>query len=121
MGSFIPQRTLHKFQIDLIYLENKHLEKGQKYGLVCVDCFTNSVDIELMKSKTATNTVKSMKKILKKMGSPEMIYCDEATEFNKKDFKKLCSDNKIELILTLVHAPMIESKYNNKTDFISVP
>jgi hypothetical protein len=108
MGSFIPQRPLHEFQIDLIYLENKHLNKGQKYGLVCVDCFTKVVDIELMKTKTATNTVDAMQKILTKMGIPEMIYCDEGSEFNNKQFKKLCDDNKIELILTLVHAPMVE-------------
>ena len=108
MGSFIPQRPLHEFQIDLIYLENKHLNKGQKYGLVCVDCFTKFVCIELMKTKTATNTVDAMQKILTKMGIPEMIYCDEGSEFNNKQFKKLCDDNKIELILTLVHAPMVE-------------
>ena len=108
MGSFIPQRPLHEFQIDLIYLENKHLNKGQKYGLVCVDCFTKFVSIELMKTKTATSTVEAMQKILIKMGSPEMIYCDEGSEFNNKQFKKLCDDNKIELILTLVHAPMVE-------------
>ena len=108
MGSFIPQRPLHEFQIDLIHLENKHLNKGQKYGLVCVDCFTKFVSIELMKTKTATNTVDAMQKILTKMGIPEMIYCDEGSEFNNKQFKKLCDDNKIELILTLVHAPMVE-------------
>ena len=108
MGSFIPQRPLHEFQIDLIYLENKQLNKGQKYGLVCVDCFTKVVDIELMKTKTANNTVEAMQKILNKMGIPEMIYCDEGSEFNNKQFKKLCDDNKIELILTLVHAPMVE-------------
>jgi hypothetical protein len=93
MGSFIPQRPLHEFQIDLIYLENKHLNKGQKYGLVCVDCFTKFVGIELMKTKTATNTVEAMRKILIKMGSPEMIYCDEESEFNNKQFKKLCDDH----------------------------
>ena len=108
MGSFIPQRPLHEFQIDLIYLENKHLNKMQKYGLVCVDCFTKVVDIELMKTKTATNTVVAMQKILTKMGTPEMIYCDEGSEFNNKQFKKLCDDHKIELILTIVHAPMVE-------------
>ena len=35
-GSFIPPHPLYEFQIDLIYLENKNLNKAS-YGLVCID------------------------------------------------------------------------------------
>ena len=42
--------------IDLIYLENKHLNKAS-YGLVCIDIFSKKGDVELMKKKTAKETV----------------------------------------------------------------
>jgi len=108
MGSFIPQYPLHEFQIDLIYLENKNLNKNNKYGLVVIDVFSKFVDIELLKKKTATETVEAMQKILNKMGIPKLIYCDEGSEFNNREFKKLCDDNKIEIIFSLSHAPVVE-------------
>jgi transposase InsO family protein len=108
MGSFIPQHPLHEFQCDLIYLENKNLNKNNKYALVVIDVFSKFVDIELLKKKTAGETVEAMQKILNKMGIPKLIYCDEGSEFNNKEFKKLCDDHKIEIIFSLSHAPVVE-------------
>ena len=45
------------------------------------------------------------------MGKPESVYCDEGSEFNNAMFKKLMNDNKIEIIFTLGHAPIVE-RYN---------
>ena len=106
-GSFIPPHPLYEFQIDLIYLENKHLNKAS-YGLVCIDTFSKKGDVELMKRKTAQQTVEAMDKILKRMGIPKFIYCDEGSEFNNDQFKKLMKDNNIEIIFTLRHATMVE-------------
>jgi len=105
--SFIPMYPLQEFQIDLIYLEHTHLNDAS-YGLCCIDVFTKKADIQLMKKKNEIETTNAMKIILDKMGVPESIYCDEGTEFNNKHFKKLLSDNNIELILTLRHAPFVE-------------
>jgi len=106
-GSFIPPYPLFEFQIDLIYLENKHLNKAA-YGLVCIDTFTKKGDVELLKRKSAPQVTEAMGKILNRMGTPKSVYCDEGSEFNNAEFKKLMTDNKIELILTLRHAPMVE-------------
>jgi hypothetical protein len=106
-GSFVPQYPLYEFQIDLIYLENKHLNKAS-YGLVCIDTFTKVGDIELLKRKSAPEVVKAMEKILLKMGSPEYIYCDEGSEFNNAEFKGLMKRYNIELIFTLRHATIVE-------------
>jgi hypothetical protein len=106
-GSFIPQYPLHEFQIDLIYLENKHLNQAS-YGLCCVDAFTKVANVKLIKKKDEKEVTKAMTEILEDFGNPESIYCDEGTEFNNKLFKQLCEDRNIELILTLKHAPMVE-------------
>lgn len=106
-GSFIPPHPLYEFQIDLIYLENTHLNKAS-YGLVCIDTFTKLGDVELMKRKSAPEVTKAMGEILKRMGVPKFIYCDEGSEFNNDEFKQLMKDNNIEIIFTLTHAPMVE-------------
>ncbi len=106
-NSFIPRYPKQEFQIDLIYLENTHLNKNS-YGLCCIDAFTKKGDIELMKSRTAEQTVIAMKEILKRMGNPHIVYCDEGSEYNNGEFKKLMKDNNIELVFTLGHAPFVE-------------
>ena len=106
-GSFIPPHPLYEFQIDLIYLENKNLNKAS-YGLVCIDTFTKRGDVELIKRKSAPEVTKAMGEILKRMGVPKFIYCDEGKEFDNDEFKTLMKDHKIEIIFTLTHAPMVE-------------
>ena len=107
MGSFVAQYPLQEFQIDLIYLENKHLNENS-FGLTCIDAFTKKADIELIKKKDENHIIEAMTKILKRMVKPKMIYCDEGSEFTSEKFKKLCDDNDIELILSLRHASICE-------------
>lgn len=106
-GSFIPYYPLQEFQIDLIYLEDKHLNKAS-YGFCCIDVFSKKADIELMKKRDEETTIQAMKAILKRMGIPEMIYCDEGSEFNNKGFLALMKENDIEIVFTMRHAPVIE-------------
>ncbi len=106
-GSFIADGPLDEFQIDLIYIENKHLNE-HSYGLCCIDVFTKKADVELMKKKTSKNTSEAMEIILSRMGLPKAVYCDEGTEFTSHEFKKLMEKNKIRLIFTLTHAPVVE-------------
>jgi|GEM_PF-7052888 len=105
--SWIPRFPLQEFQIDLIYLENKHLNQNS-YGLTSIDAFTKKGDIELLKNKDEINVVNATKKILNRMGVPKMVYCDEGSEFTSGAFKNLMNDNKIELVFTLSHATMVE-------------
>jgi transposase InsO family protein len=105
--SFVPRYPLHEFQIDLIYLEHKHLNEAS-YGLCCIDAFTKKADIELMKRKTKGQTVDAMIAILERMGVPTIIYCDEGSEFTNHEFKKLCKELGIKLVFTIRHAPIVE-------------
>lgn len=107
LGSFVPPEPLYEFQIDLIYLDNKHLNKAS-YGLVCVDTFTKIGAVELLKRKSAPQVVEAMKKILDRMNIPKYVYCDEGSEFNNDQFKRLMKENNIEIIFTLRHATMVE-------------
>ena len=106
-GSFIPPHPLYEFQIDLIELENKNLNKAS-FGLVCIDAFTKKADVELIKRKSAPEVTNAMREILKRMGIPKYIYCDEGSEFNNEQFLNLMKEYNIEVIFSLTHAPMVE-------------
>src|SRR5262245_2324364 len=79
--------THYEFQVDLIYIENTHLNNAS-YGLVCVDIFSKKGDVELMKRKSAPEVAKAFAKILERMGKPEYVMSDEGSEF-QGEFKKL--------------------------------
>jgi len=106
-GSFIPRYEYQEFQIDLIYLDDAHLNKAS-YGLCCIDAFSKKADVQLMKRRTKEDTTTAMIELLERMGIPDVIYADEGSEFNNSAFRNLCDEMKIELILTLRHAPIVE-------------
>jgi len=58
-GSFIPRYPYQEFQIDLIYLDDSHLNKAS-YGLCCIDAFSKKADVQLMKKRTKEETVDAM-------------------------------------------------------------
>ena len=62
-----------------------------------------------MKNKEADTVNQAMKKILKHLGTPESIYCDEGSEFTKNKFLQLLDDDKIKIIYATNHAPFVES------------
>jgi len=107
MASFIPRYIRQEFQIDLIYLDDSHLNKAS-YGLCCIDAFSKKGDVELMKKKTKGETVDAMMAVLDRMGIPHMIYCDEGSEFNNGVFKQMCNELGIKLVFTIRHAPIVE-------------
>lgn len=106
-GSFVPPYESFQFQIDLIFLEDIHLNKAS-YGLCCIDTFSKKATIKLMKRKTQENTIEAMEDVFLEMGMPEQIYCDEGSEFTNNKFKQLMKEYNIELIFTLKHASVVE-------------
>ena len=64
--------------------------------------------MELIKRKSAPEVTNAMREILKRMGIPKYIYCDEGKEFDNELFLNLMKENKIEVIFSLTHAPMVE-------------
>lgn len=73
-------------QADLMFLPD---DKGYKYVLVVVDCYSRLSDAYPLKDKNATSVVKGFKRIYKNGGIlkiPERIEVDNGSEF-KKDVK----------------------------------
>lgn len=105
--SFIANEPLEEFQIDLIHIENPHLNNS-RYGLTCIDSFSRFAHVELMKDKTAKNTLDAFKKCVDKIGMPKSIYCDEGSEFKSTEFQNYCDENHINLIFPISHAPIVE-------------
>lgn len=106
-GSFIPLHPKQQYQIDLIYLENTHLNNAS-YGLVTIDIFTKIIDVQLIKKKTAVEVSDAFKKTLDIMGTPNCIMSDEGAEFTASEFQKLLKDHHIEQLFTKTHAVFAE-------------
>jgi len=49
-----------------------------------------------------------MEKLIKRMGTPEIIFSDEGSEFDNAEFRKLLSKYKIDQVMTLGHATIVE-------------
>jgi hypothetical protein len=105
--SFVAPYPKYQYQIDLIYLENTHLNKAS-YGLTMIDIFSRKGDIELLKKRDTPNVLSAFNKLIERMGVPEFIYSDEGSEFISTEFKQLLKKLNINQILTLSHAPFAE-------------
>ena len=111
-NSFIAERPLQQFQIDLVEMKKKWSNNGFKYCFVCVDVFSKKAHMVPMRSKDKDTSVKAMKECITKIGKPETIYSDQGSEFNNKPFLALLEQNSIRIIFSSDHAPFVES-FNN--------
>jgi len=78
------------YQADLIeMIPYSKTNKGFKYILVVIDVFSKYVWAEPLKSKSAVEVTKAMKKILKSKPSPKNLQTDQGKEFYNKEFNNL--------------------------------
>jgi transposase InsO family protein len=106
-NSFVAKYPMQEFQVDLIYIDDPHLNQA-RYGLCAIDAFTKRADIVLMKKKTKEDTVDALMDIFERMGIPDILFSDEGSEFDNSDVHKLCKRLNIEQVFTFTHATMIE-------------
>jgi IS30 family transposase len=105
------RRLRQMIQIDLTEVSKiSEYNKGYKFILVAIDCFSRKVWARLLKNKTAEEVLSKMKSILNETGSVESIVSDRGMEFLNKKMKKFLSDSNIELKnpYTTTHAPFVE-------------
>ena len=77
------------WQIDLMDMQRYAKEnKGFKYICIVIDCFTKFFWIKPLKSKTATQVVKSLSLLLM-TERPNLLQVDQGTEFFNKNFSKM--------------------------------
>ena len=107
--SFVAEKPLEQFQIDLIYMPKSWFNSGYKYIFACVDVFSKKADMIPMKERDSTTSAKAFEKILDNMGIPETIYSDQGSEFKNSIFQKVLDKHKIKIIFALGHAPFVES------------
>ena len=99
------------FQADLIVLPNlKKYNDGFSYILTCIDCFSRVAFVEPMKSKTAGESLRAFKIILKKFGNkPNKLQTDAGSEF-KSIFRTFLKNNNIKYYSTYseIKAALVE-------------
>ena len=85
------------FQIDLVDVSDiSSTNDNYKWLLCAIDVFTRKAYTIAMKNKTSINVVNAMNKIIN-IAKPKIINCDQGSEFISKEFKKLMSENNIEI------------------------
>jgi hypothetical protein len=132
-SSFVAEKPLDQFQIDLIYMTEKWHNRGYKYLFCAVDVFSKKAAMVPLKVRDKDTTTKAMEKIFKEIGVPKTIYSDQGSEFDNKPFQNLLDKYGVQIIFALDHAPFVESfnrtmknklykymKFNDTKDWLSV-
>ena len=108
-NSFVAEKALDQFQIDLVYMPKSFFNNGYKYIFCCVDVFSKKADMIPLKVRDQKASVNAMSEILKNLGIPKTIYSDQGAEFDNELFNNLMKRHNIQLILATDHAPFVES------------
>ena len=105
------RRLRQMVQIDLIEITKiRKANKGFKYILVAIDCFSRKVWVRLLRKKTADEVLSNLRSILEETGSVESICSDRGSEFVNSKMKDFLSESDIKLInpYTSTHAHYVE-------------
>lgn len=113
---FPRRRTIVKglgdlYQCDLMeFIPYARENKGNKYILIIIDCFSKYVWTHPLKNKTALEVTNAMQNILKSISPPRNLQVDDGKEFWNKSFLDLCKKYKINLYSTFspIKASMVE-------------
>jgi len=83
------------FQIDLADMGDISTTNNNYKWLLCgVDVFTRKAYVVAMKNKTAISVTTAMRHIIER-SKPDIINCDQGSEFISREFKQLMADNDI--------------------------
>ena len=93
------QRINQIWQIDLLDMSDiATVNNNIKYFFVAIDVFSRFASVVPMKNKVSKTIIDAMKESFNVMsGKPEILNCDNGSEFINKDFKKFVKDNNIEV------------------------
>ena len=94
-----PKRIFERLHIDIIG-PFKTTKNKNKYILAAIDAFTHWCILEPISNKTTKNVISVVEKsIIGQFLKPEIIVCDQGTEFSSYDFKNFCHEQNIQLHL----------------------
>jgi hypothetical protein len=100
-----------QLQADLMDMHHIAKEnKGYKYILAAIDCFSRFAYLEALKDKTAESTAIAFKRILSRSGKIRKLQTDQGGEFLGQAFQRLITDSGISHFVTDqdVKAQMVE-------------
>lgn len=87
-------------QMDLFFMPSYN---GFKYVINIVDMYNKVTDVQPIRTKSAKTICSKFIDILEReIVKPKVLYCDQGSEFNNKQFIDLCKDEDIKLIFTRV-------------------
>lgn len=73
--------------------------------LVIIDYYSRYKEIEIMRSISAQETIKVLKKIFSRTGNPASITADNAKQLSSHEFKQFCAEQGIKLFNTIPYWP----------------
>ena len=100
----IPRLKVQAYRINEIWsIDVAHMDKLAKYNnvvkdlLVAVDVLSRFLRVEPMKTKSAADSTRALKRMIKSI--PEKIWSDKGSEF-KGEFKQFCDSKNIDIYST---------------------
>lgn len=90
--TIVSPEPRNNYQIDIIVYDRYEFHH-YKYILCCIDVYSRFASARAMTKRDMPTIMKNVKDIFQEMGNPKNINADN--EFNKTEFNKYCSDNKI--------------------------
>jgi len=112
-GLLIPIKTSSPFEIVGIDIVGPfHLTKNRnRYILVCIDLFTNWIEVSPLKTVTAEEVANVFYKlIITRHGCPQNVLSDQGTQFTSGIFKNLCKQFNIKHIETTAYHQQCNGK-----------
>jgi len=98
---YIPITTpSHSFSCDLtFYNEIKRVNNGFSILFTIINNNTKKAYVYPLKNKTTKSIIEAFKRFLHDVDDIQQLQADKGSEFKSKEFKKLCDENNIKLIL----------------------
>ena len=86
--SYVAERPLDQFQIDIVYMSKGWFNHNYKYLLTCIDVFSKKADVMPLKDREQSTVTTAFNKMLSTIGVPKTIYSDQGSEFKNATFQK---------------------------------
>jgi len=91
-SSIVADKIHDEYQMDIMIYDRYAFHK-YKYIIVIIDIYSRYAEARAMTNRENTNIMDNIKNIIKIMGKPKIISCDN--EFNTIEFKKYCLEHNI--------------------------
>ena len=93
-----PSRPWQRIHVDHFFYENHTC-------LIAVDSFSKYIEVECVKSTSATDTIQALRNIFSRNGLPDLIVSDNATSFTAYEFTNFLSDNGVQHVTSPAYMP----------------